>query len=215
MNPAPQNQRAICPSCLRASVACICQWIYRLQPKLEVIILQHPLEVREAKGSARLLHLSLANSQLHIGEVFPEAFLAPLLQQACLLYPADAQPGAAKQLAWDAPEQTQACSFTRLIVLDGTWRKSRKMLYANPALQTLPRLSLQNMPIGQYRIRKAHKPGQLSTLEAVCHALAMHEANPQKYLGLMQAFDGFMKQWESMAGDTRSLADSARKPPDC
>ena len=43
------------------------------------------------------------------------------------------------------PDLLQVPSKLRLIVLDGTWRKSRKMLYLNPSLQLLPRLSLQGM----------------------------------------------------------------------
>jgi DTW domain-containing protein YfiP len=54
----------------------------------------------------------------------------------------------------------------QLVVLDGTWRKSRKMLHLNPLLRRLPRLSLEDVPASNYLIRKAHKVGQLSTLEA-------------------------------------------------
>lgn len=37
---------------------------------MEVLILQHPLEVGDAKGSARLLQLCLLNSRMTTGEVF-------------------------------------------------------------------------------------------------------------------------------------------------
>ena len=59
------------------------------------------------------------------------------------------------------------------MVLDATWRKSRKMLYLNPGLQALPRLALQgDLPASRYgALRKAHAPGQLSTLEAAACAL--------------------------------------------
>ncbi|MEO5658336.1 MAG: tRNA-uridine aminocarboxypropyltransferase, partial [Polaromonas sp.] len=82
----------------------------------------------------------------------------------------------------------------RLIVLDGTWRKSRKMLYRNPLLQQLPRLALRNMPASGYRIRKAHKPDQLSTLEATCAALAQLEGKTEPFEPLLAAFDGFVAQ---------------------
>jgi DTW domain-containing protein YfiP len=80
----------------------------------------------------------------------------------------------------------------RLVVLDGTWRKSRQFLHLHPMLQALPRLSLIDPPATQYRIRKAHAPNQLSTLEASCHALAQLESNRENYLPLLQAFDGFV-----------------------
>ena len=59
----------------------------------------------------------------------------------------------------------------RLVVLDGTWRKSRKMLYRNPGLQQLPRLALQDLPPGRYAIRKAQAPDQLSSFEAAARKL--------------------------------------------
>ena len=68
------------------------------------------------------------------------------------------------------------------------------MLYLNPPLQQLPRLSLQGLPASQYMIRKAHRPGQLSTLEATCAALAQLEGDPDKCETLLKAFDGFVAQ---------------------
>jgi DTW domain-containing protein YfiP len=77
--------------------------------------------------------------------------------------------------------------------LDGTWRKSRKMLYCNPMLQQLPRFSLHNLPPSHYRLRKAHRPDQLSTLEAVCYALGQLEQDQAKYAPLLAAFDDFIE----------------------
>jgi DTW domain-containing protein len=82
----------------------------------------------------------------------------------------------------------------RLVVLDATWRKSRKMLHRSPALQRLPRLALDEVPTGRYAIRKAHKPGQLSTLEATCAALAQLEGDAARWQPLLAAFDRFVVQ---------------------
>jgi DTW domain-containing protein YfiP len=164
-----------------------------------VLILQHPLEVRQAKGSARLLHLSLCGSQMHIGEIFAPTALQDWLYAAgktpVLLYPATATAGhGLLPAAALTPAMLAAPETLRLVVLDGTWRKSRKMLYLNPLLQQLPRLSLQAMPASHYRIRKAHQPDQLSTLEASCYALAQLEQTAEKYAPLLDAFDGFVGQ---------------------
>jgi DTW domain-containing protein len=79
-----------------------------------------------------------------------------------------------------------------LVVLDGTWRKSRKMLHRNPLLQGLPRLSLTDAPPSGYAIRKAHNPGQLSTLEATCAALVRLEKDAERFEPLLAAFNGFV-----------------------
>ncbi|AZP11358.1 tRNA-uridine aminocarboxypropyltransferase [Undibacterium parvum] len=199
----PTSRREICTRCLRPVSACICQWITATSSKVELIILQHPLEQHHAKGSARLLHLSVANSQLHIAEKFETEFLQSILfateKTTLLLYPkrSEGQSGVVESPPLDhqclaLPDQL------RLIVLDGTWRKSRKMLYQNPLLQSLARLALNDMPDSQYRIRKAHRPDQLSTLEATCQALMLLENNSEKYQPLLAAFDGFIRQQQSL-----------------
>lgn len=198
--------------CLRPQRTCICRLVTPIAHSVEVLILQHPLEVANAKGSARLLHLCLPHSRLAVGEAFPERQLrellfepfpdaqaaAPAPRQAILLYPErpedDAGGTAAPACAGDA-----APGHLRLVILDGTWRKSRKMLHLNPLLQQLPRMPLRNAPASQYLIRKAHAPDQLSTLEAAAHALMRLEHDDGKYLPLFKAFDEFVTQVASFA----------------
>lgn len=196
------GKRAMCARCLRAQSSCICSWTRALTPLAQVLILQHPLEIHQAKGSGRLLHLSLAGSTLVHGEQFEEAQLRDLLYgadadtgvsvQPLLLYPQT--PGA--PVVSRAPDLSAPAGL-RLVILDATWRKSRKMLHVNPLLQALPRLPLIDPPASQYRIRKAHRVDQLSTLEAACQALAQLEGAAEKYLPLLQAFDGFVAQQSS------------------
>lgn len=195
-----QPRRATCAICLRPQPACICRWIAPLETKVEVLILQHPLEVANAKGSARLLHLSLAGSALLAGEVFDRDELAALLhaggRSPLLLYPGAADNASPLMPAPPAldPAILSNPSALRLVVLDGTWRKSRKMLYLNPLLQALPRLALQGMPASHYRIRKAQAPDQLSTLEATAYALMRLDAGAPRCEPLLVAFDGFVAQ---------------------
>lgn len=181
---------------------------------VELLILQHPLEVHNAKGSARLLHLSVQGSVLVAGERFDPDALNTLLhagdRRPVLLYPATPEHAALGMPAPPPlpPALLQDPARLRLVVLDGTWRKSRKMLYVNPLLQQLPRLPLRAMPPSQYRIRKAHAPDQLSTLEASCHALAQIEGDSDKLGGLMEGFDGFVEMLALYQGSgARPLAE--------
>jgi DTW domain-containing protein YfiP len=193
----PQStRRAQCAACLRPQQTCICRWVTALPNHVEVLILQHPMEVRNAKGSARLLHLCLANSRLEVGETFDPVQLQALLspeRRSVLLYPdtEDASLGLAMPQPFDDAWLREPL---RLVVLDGTWRKSRKMLYLNPLLQALPRLPLRDTPPSHYLIRKAHLPDQLSTLEATVYALAQLENDINKYNPLIDTFDGFVAQ---------------------
>jgi DTW domain-containing protein YfiP len=193
-NPISPLRRASCAACLRARSACICHWVRPLSSRVDLLILQHPLEVRNAKNSARLLHLCVAGSRLEVGEAFDAEKLHALLHAGgrvpLLLYPAthgESVP-APEPVLMTQPDRL------RLVVLDGTWRKSRKMLYLNSGLQQLPRLALHDVPASAYRIRKAHAPHQLSTLEAAALALAQLEGDAGQYRTLLQAFDGFVQQ---------------------
>lgn len=197
--------RPHCARCLRPERTCLCAWIAPTPNVAEVLILQHPMEVMQAKGSARLLHLSLQRSRMVVGECFDAVALQGLLAADglvnVLLYPEDADDGHGSQNG--QPSRSTAVpedpASTRLIVLDGTWRKSRKMLHLNPILQSLPRLTLQAPPPSHYLIRKAQRPDQRSTLEATCLALQQLEAAPsERYAPLMSAFDAFVaSQWRA------------------
>jgi len=187
------GKRLVCPACQRPQSACICQWVTPVAHTTEVLILQHPLEVDHSKNTARLLHRSLAHSRVVVGESFDAITLQAVMREpkyTVLLYP---QSALSPSPAPDATRLHDTANL-RLVVLDGTWRKSRKMLHLSALLQQLPRLSLDDMPASGYWIRKAHRPGQLSTLEATCAALAQLEGAPERFQPLLQAFDGFVAQ---------------------
>jgi len=131
-----------------------------------------------------------------VGEAFDDAALQALMpdnKYTVLLYPPTDYAGHAAPAPLDTA-QLAGPQKLRLVVLDATWRKSRKMLHLSPALQRLPRLALADVPTGRYAIRKAHAPGQLSTLEATCAALAQLEGNTAHWQPLLAAFDGFVAQ---------------------
>lgn len=208
--PRPQ-----CTACLRPLSACICRWVAPTDHAVEVLVLQHPLEVHQAKGSARLLHLSLAHCRLVVGEAFAVRVWPEDDKHTLLLYPDSLQDTAPDLRVPPAlpPEWPQAPSRLRLVVLDGTWRKSRKMLYRSPPLQQLPRLALRNLPPSHYRIRKAHGPDQLSTLEATCYALGQLEGGAARFQPLLDAFDGFVEQLTQAGGQRNARTDKSCPRP--
>lgn len=207
-SPDTPARRPRCAVCLRPQSTCLCRWVTPTPHRTEVLILQHPMEVAEAKGSARLLHLSLPGSRMLTGEVFGAALDAALQgpHDNLLLFPEtgrEAGPGLSPPVtgaAWRQPPGP-----LRLVVLDGTWRKSRKVLSLNPQLQHMRRLSLTATPASRYRIRKAHEAHQLSTLEATCLALAQLEGSEFAMQPLLDAFDGFVG--EQFARRPTTLSD--------
>jgi DTW domain-containing protein YfiP len=169
--------RAVCPRCERPASTCLCATLPApLAHRTELLILQHPAEAGHAKNTTAFLTLGLSSVQLLRGEVFDATLAGP---GTALLYPGEAQAGPAAEVR-------------RLILLDGSWRQSRRLLAANPWLAALPRLALPEQP-SRYALRRAHRPGQLSTLEAGLHALALLEGDPARFAPLWVAFDDFVR----------------------
>lgn len=179
---------------------------------MPVLVLQHPAEQHQAKGSVRLLQLSLRSCRVEVGECFEPGALvhwltapattrppspATAAPQALLLYPA--APGQATTTPLDLPLPDPAAC--RLVLLDGTWRQTRQMLRLNPLLQSLPRWALPAPPPSRYAIRRAQRPEQRSTLEAACLALATLQGDADRFAPLLAAFDGWV------------AAELARRPP--
>jgi DTW domain-containing protein YfiP len=199
MSETKPARRPHCDRCALPSRTCVCALAARVGNQVDVLVLQHPDEAREAKGSVRLMRLSLARCRVVVGDVFGPQDLIDLLggdvSDVALLYPSDTVPRTSVDLPAARPR--------RLVVLDGTWRKSLRMLRANPLLQTLQRWSIAPSAPARYAaLRKARSTTQLSTLEATCAALADIEDAPGRYAPLLAAFDRFIEDRASRARAT-------------
>jgi DTW domain-containing protein YfiP len=152
-----------------------------------VLILQHPSEAGHALNTARLAVLGLPNSELRQGEHFIglQQLLDDPRWQSCLLFPGE-QAMALGDFAGAAQRPLQ------LVVPDGTWRKARKLLYLNPALACLPRVSLGQAAASRYRLRKTSVSGGLSTIEAIAQALQEIEGD-KDFSALLKPFDALIE----------------------
>ncbi|MNG92654.1 DTW domain protein [compost metagenome] len=189
--------RPRCERCQRPLDHCLCPLIPSLESRTRVLLLQHPSEASHALNTARLAALGLRNAELRVGEVFED--LAELLAapgyQPALLFPGDD----AKVLTACGEKADQPLL---LIVPDGTWRKARKLLYLNPLLEALPRVTLGQVSASRYRLRKAPEPGALSTIEAVVEALNVLE-QPARFDELLRPFEALIEgQIRAMGVDT-------------
>lgn len=186
--------RPTCSQCCRPLAYCLCALVSRLDSRTRVLILQHPSEAGHALNTARLAVLGLENAELRIGEHFAD--LADLLADpgydARLLFPGDEAELPSQQRAEQRP--------LLLVVPDGTWRKARKLLYCNPLLEHLPRLTLPEGLESRYRLRKAPKVGALSTLEAITETLNRLEA-PRRFDALLRPFEALIDRQIAAMGE--------------
>jgi DTW domain-containing protein YfiP len=90
------------------------------------------------------------------------------------------------------------CQPSTLLFIDGSWKKSYKLLQLNPWLTKLPSISFCQADKTRYQIRKAHRDDSLSTLEAVAYCLDHLDDVDTK--PLHQAFDAMIdNQWRFMS----------------
>ncbi|WKE63966.1 DTW domain-containing protein [Gallaecimonas kandeliae] len=173
--------RASCPDCERLRIHCICALVGPVPAKTRVLLVQYPGEERHPLGTAALVKKALPHSQLlrtQAVEALPLEW-----RDAALLFPGP-QSSCLSQVP--APPR-------QLVVLDGTWRKALRLYEQSPALKVLPQVSLPMGEGSRYLLRKSRKDGALSTVEAVCQALALLE--PGLDLSpLEQAFDDLIQR---------------------
>lgn len=170
MESSSETGRRRCARCRRPESHCLCAVIPQVPSDTSVIVIQHPSEAEHALNTARLLVLGLCNAILVTADTLSPELESLLLDPAWhteLLFPS---PGAS--LISAQPGQTKP---RRLVLLDGTWRKARKLLHLNPVLRSLAHVELPAGIPSRYRLRKAPAAGALSTIEAGVAALTIIE----------------------------------------
>lgn len=203
-------RRPACPRCHLPLATCLCRWVVPTANRCAVLVLQHPDEATQAKGSARLLGLSLQHLRCVVATQLDDAVLDDCLGRpghSLLLFPAEAAAAGRPDGSADGP-WAEPCDAVdprpmpgQLVLLDGTWRQARQMLRAHPRLQALPRLAMADPPPSRYAIRRAQRPQhQRSTLEAACLALGRLEGRPGYYAPLLAAFSGWVAEVAARAG---------------
>ncbi|MEA1988756.1 MAG: tRNA-uridine aminocarboxypropyltransferase [Pseudomonadota bacterium] len=188
--------RAICPNCSRPERVCICNFIEPIDNRVEIAILQHPTEVKQIKGTAIITQLALTHCKTWVGEQLSElpGLVAWLTdhKNVFLLYP-EIENQVKDCEVFDVG-QIENLSDVKVLILDGTWRKTFKMMQLNPELQSLNRVSLTPTKESKYRVRKQKDSQSLSTVEAIYELLSQLENSTEKFKPLLEAFEKVQNQ---------------------
>ena len=191
--------RAVCDRCLKPLSMCYCQTLTAEKADIDLLILQHTKETKHPLNTARIAGLGIENCTIMIGEDFShnEAFNKLLRERkACLLFPSE------QAVCWQQLKTDHTQEPDLIIVLDGTWRKARKMLYLNPVLQNLPALTLSKVPESNYRIRKASEESALSTIEATVALLREVSGNNFAHQNCLDSFERMINMQIAAMGET-------------
>ena len=181
--------RVRCPVYARPQAQCLCSLIPRLWPPTQLLVIQHPDEASHALNTARLLVAGLVNAHLLITESLQEhpAWMRRLQDPRWrneLLFP-----GEQAQVLLPAAADLRP---RRLVLLDGTWRKARKLVYLNPVLQSMAQVCLPAGLVSRYRLRKVPQAGALSTIEAGAEALSVLHPGFDKH-ALLAPFEALIE----------------------
>lgn len=162
----------MCYRCNWPARLCWCRTITPLPVRTKFVFLMHPHEQKRVRtNTGRLTHLSLRDSELHVGIRFDEhpavrALIADPNNFPVLLYPGpdafDLSKGKNPENPFPAPAGRRLVVF----LLDTTWNLARTMTRDNPGLRSLPRIMFSGAAPSRYVIKKQPEPGCLSTLEA-------------------------------------------------
>jgi DTW domain-containing protein YfiP len=136
-----------------------------VKTRTEVVVVRHERESWKSTGTARIAALAMPNLRIidygEDAEPALSALPAEVAGGAHLLFPTDTQ----------APFQ----EVKRLILIDGTWRQTRRMFTKLPSLHGLPKLALPEKSARVMRLRDSKFEAGRSTLEAIAEAIALLE----------------------------------------
>jgi DTW domain-containing protein len=154
-----------CRQCWIRLEFCICPYLPVVQTKTRVVIVRHERESWKSTGTARAAGLAMPNLEFVDFDDDPAGVnhKLPTLDDAVLLFPSETP------APWpQSPPKT-------LVVLDGTWRQTRRMFTKLPKLHLLPRVQLETPAAPVLRLRDTSFEEGRSTLEAVAEALGLFE----------------------------------------
>jgi DTW domain-containing protein YfiP len=156
-----------CPRCFILEAQCICAHLPTVKTKTEVVVVRHEREGWKSTGTARIATLAMPELRLLAFGEDAEPALSALpaeVSGAHLLFPGpDAKP--------------LSSEVKKLIVLDGTWRQTRRMFAKLPALHDVPQCVLPPQQARVLRLRESKFEEGRSTLEAIAEAIALLEGD--------------------------------------
>ena len=199
--------REQCSNCERPLATCYCSALVHIANNVKVAIILHPLEEKHPFNTGRIAHFCLKNSALIVTETLSEKALDELLSTpSALLYPSLAWLPATTELS--SQTKSENAAIQQLIVIDASWRKSKKILHLHPPLQTLPRINLTGGLNSNYQIRKTSIEDGLSTIESIAAAMQILEPT-NDFNKLLQPFE-FMIKLQNNHQDSAIKNDSGK-----
>lgn len=191
------NVREKCYKCYRPKQSCMCLHVKPVETRTRFVILMHNKEYRKIKnGTGHLTHLSLPNSELHVGIDFSDHQRINELindeKNLCyLLYPSK------NSITINDTTTAKEGKQTVVFILDATWACSVKMLRLSANLANLSHISFTHSKSSQFAIKEQPESYCLSTIESVLTVMELLNKNGEESIE-EKAFEEFLNPFHKM-----------------
>lgn len=158
------DPRGRCAGCWLRPHLCVCSVVAPRETPIRIIVVRHHHEARKSANSARLLPLVVRSTEFRDYGAQDVPFSTAGFDEpgTCLLFPpAD---GGAPTGSGDVIDPSLVRT---LVVPDGTWAQTRRIVRRAPGLRALPRLNFPERAAVGPRVLTPPAPWAVSTLEAV------------------------------------------------
>ena len=156
--------------CALRGNTCVCTQMKTIRSPIQLTIVRHRKEVNRGSNSARILASSIEGTNVidHGSRYSGPTILAKeRLNNAVLLFPMFYDPDP----KYPPLEWTGQFTPRNLIVLDGSWKQTSRMLKKIEGLTALPRIPVKPLIPPLPRIRQPYFEGGMCTMEASISAL--------------------------------------------
>lgn len=217
--------RKLCVTCLQPGFSCYCSAIKKFDPKIKIVILIHPIEVKRRIATGRMASLCLENSELIQGQDYSEnkrvnELLDPQSYCPIVLYPG--KKSLDVSLISDLKSTFEIhVNFTSdkeivLFVIDGTWATAKKTMYQSKNLIPLPQICFTPKQKSQFKVRKQPHEKCLSTIEAIYQTLDLigplvgFDIQAQEHQKLLEVFNAMVARQLEFVEEARTIDSPTR-----
>jgi DTW domain-containing protein len=163
--------RNLCTVCLHPEFSCYCPTIQTFDPKVQFVILIHPIEFQRRIATGRMAHLILQNSTFVRGHDFSQdpivnSILSDPQNHCVVLYPGNSSLNIS-EMRTNQKNIFPADKKLVVFVIDGTWATARQMMRLSQNLRQVPQVCFTPKSKSNFRVRKQPDANCLSTIEAI------------------------------------------------
>ena len=176
--------RRWCHTCRRPEVTCLCASITPVATRTRFVLLTHPREYKRTRiGTGRITHLSLPNSEVHVGIDFRRhervnALIDDPATDCRLLYP-----GADTRNLSHGDYRPHPGQLPVFFLIDGTWACAKSVLRRSDNVRLLPRVGFDVITTSGFAIKRQPRPECLATIEAAHRCLTMLATAGHEHFG--------------------------------